>query len=135
MSTQERHPLTEPTPSPFHLVLSYLRNAADWSMARLARFLGLSDKSMISAYERGAKRLTREKLDSLVEPFVPAEAVDVLLFAHDLIFPEPREDPPSPVAFSPDERRTIHRATLAAGWTAGRIAAETVQGELTRNMK
>jgi transcriptional regulator with XRE-family HTH domain len=127
--------LTEPTPSPFHLVLSYLRNAAGWTMARLGRFLGLTDESMISAYERGVKRLTREKLDSLVEPFAPPEAVDVLLFAHDLIFPEPLEEAPSPVALSPGERRTIHRATMAAGWTAGRIAAETVWSELTRKMK
>ncbi|MEA2604408.1 MAG: hypothetical protein QOF89_5400 [Acidobacteriota bacterium] len=118
--------MPEQIPSPLSLALTYLRTSAGWSKTRLARSLGLTDESLISAYERGAKPLTREKLDSLVEPLGhPPEAVDVFLFAHGLIYPEPQEE-------APGERRTVDRAAMAAGWTAGRIAAEAVRAELIR---
>jgi tetratricopeptide (TPR) repeat protein len=129
--------LPERIPSPLDLALTYLRSAAAWSKGRLAQALGLADESSISHYERGARLLTREKLESLVAPMGhPSEAVDVLLFAHQLIFPEPRKaEPASPVALSPEEHRTVDRAAMAAGWTAGQIAAEAVRGELIRTRK
>ena len=127
--------MTAQTPTPLGLALSYLRSAAGWTQVGLARSLGLS-KETISQYERGAKHLTRERLDFLVEPLGhPPEAVDVFLFAHDLIFSESHEEAPSPVPLSPAERRTIDRAAMAAGWTAGRIAAESVRAELTRRRR
>jgi tetratricopeptide (TPR) repeat protein len=129
--------LPERTPSALSLALTFLRSAAAWSKGRLARALGHADESLLSHYERGAKLLTREKLESLVEPLGhPTEAVDVLLFAHQLIFPEPPQgEPASPVALSPEEHRACDRAAMAAGWTAGHIAAEAVRGELTRMRK
>ncbi len=122
--------------SPFGLALAYLRSAAAWSKSRLARALGLADESLISHYERGAKPLTREQLESLVEPLgYPSEAVDVLLFAHRLIFQEPLDEPSSPITLSREEHRAIDRATMAAGWTAGHVAAEEVRSELIRRGK
>lgn len=117
-------------PTPLGLALTYLRSAAGWTRAQLARALGIS-KEAISQYERGAKPLTRENLDSLVEPLAPPEAVDALLFTHGLIFPEPRKEAPSPLALSPEERQTIDRAAVVAGWTA----AEAMRSELTRTRK
>jgi transcriptional regulator with XRE-family HTH domain len=118
------------------LALSYLRSASGWSKTRLARALGLADESLISAYERGAKVLTREQLDTLVEPLGhPPEAVDVLLFAHGLIFPEPQAEAPSPVALSPEETRTVDRAAMAGGWTAGQAAARALRAELIRRKR
>jgi tetratricopeptide (TPR) repeat protein len=126
----------EHSPSPLSLTLTYLRSAALWSKVRLARFLGHADESLISAYERGAKPLTREKLDALAESLGhPPEAVDVLLFAHGLIFPAPRNEAASPVALSPEENRVADRAAMAAGSMAGRIAAGEIRSELVRRWK
>ena len=70
-------------PSPLSLALIYFRTCAGWSQDRLGLAVGHSGKSLISAYEREVKPLTREMLDSLVEPLgYPPEAVDVFLFAH-----------------------------------------------------
>jgi tetratricopeptide (TPR) repeat protein len=124
--------------SPLSLALIYLRTSASWSKTRLARALGFADESLISAYERGAKPLTREMLDFLVAPLgYPPEAVDVFLFAHSLIFPEAQEEEEatSRFALSPGERRTMDRAAMAAGWTAGRIAAAEVRAALIRRRK
>src|SRR5215210_6395223 len=134
MGTRRRRDVPEQIPTPLGLALIYLRSAAAWTQTRLAQALGLPKES-ISQYERGTKSLTREKLDSLVEPLAPPEAVDVLLFAHGLIFPEPQKEASSPVALSSEERRRIDRAAMAAGWTAGRIAAESLRVELRRRKK
>ena len=112
------------------LALTYLLEAAGWTQAELARALGLT-RGQVCAYNRGEKALSREKLDSLVAPLAPAEAVDVLLFAHDLIFPSPREATPSPVGLSSEDRRRIDQAVLAAGWAA----VEGLRIELIRRRK
>jgi transcriptional regulator with XRE-family HTH domain len=134
MGTRRRRDVPEQIPTPLGLALIWLRSAAAWTQTRLAQALGLPKES-ISQYERGTKSLTRERLDFLVEPLAPPEAVDVLLFAHGLIFPEPGKEAPSPVALTPEERRRIDRAVMAAGWTAGRIAAESLRIELSRRKK
>lgn len=123
-------------PSPLSLALTYLRSSAGWSKTRLARDLGLSDESLLSAYERGTKTLTRENLNSLVEPLGhPPEAVDVFLAAHELVYPDSQEEAPSPLALTPEERRIVDRAALAAGGAAARIAAGSVRAELIRRRK
>jgi tetratricopeptide (TPR) repeat protein len=88
--------------------------------------------TLLSRHERG-DTLTRERVDALVAPLdVAPEAVEVLLFAHRLIFPAPPEEgSSSSSALTPDERRRIDRAALAAGWTA----AEEVRAELIRRKK
>lgn len=119
--------MPEQLPNPLGLALTYLRSATGWTQTQLAQVLGIS-KEAISQYERGAKPLTRENLDSLVEPLAPPEAVDVLLMAHGLIFPKPQPKAPSPLTLSPQELQTINRAAMAAAWTAG----EAMGAELIR---
>jgi transcriptional regulator with XRE-family HTH domain len=126
----------EHSPTPLAFALICLRSAAGWSRIRLAHALGRADESLISAYERGAKSLTREKLEALLDPLGhPPEVIDVLLLAHDLIFSQSPVEALSPVALSKEERRALDRATMAAGWTAGRIAAEGIRAELIRRRK
>ena len=118
---------------PLSFALIYFRTCAGWPQDRLGQAVGHSDKSLISAYQRGVKPLTREMLDFLVEALgYSPEAVDVFLFAHGLIHPELPEEVPSRVAPSPEEHRSLDRAVMVAGWTAGRIAAERVRVELER---
>jgi transcriptional regulator with XRE-family HTH domain len=117
------------SPTRHAAALAFLRTAAGWSQKRLARFLGLGNEE-VSKFERGDKALTRETLDFLAEPFAPSEDVDLLLLAHDLIFPEPQEKDPSPVALTPEEVQSTHRAVLAGACAALRAAAESLRGEL-----
>src|SRR5215210_1461927 len=121
-------------PSPHSPALAFLRTAIGWSQKQLARFLGLGNED-ISKYERGDKALTRETLDFLAEPVAPPEAVDVLLAAYDLIFPEPLEEAPSPVAFSPEEVRAINRAAMVVASSAARSAAEDCRAGLICRIK
>jgi transcriptional regulator with XRE-family HTH domain len=123
--------MPEKTPSALGLALTFLRSARGWSKKELAEALGMGDRSLLSHYERGDE-LTREKAESLLAPLtLPPEAVEVLLFAHGLIFPEASEDAASPTALSPEERRRIDRAALGGGWTA----AEILREELSRRKK
>jgi hypothetical protein len=123
------------TPSALGLALTYLRSAVAWSKNRLAHALGLTDASLIAHYERD-KPMSREQMESLLEPLgQPPEAVDVLLFTHDLILPEPPDEPASPVASSAKERRVIDRAVMAAVCTVGQVTADEVRSELTRRRK
>jgi transcriptional regulator with XRE-family HTH domain len=123
--------MPEKTPSALGLALTFLRSARGWSKKELAQALGMGDRSLLSHYERGDE-LTREKAESLLAPLaLPPEAVEVLLFAHGLIFPEASGDAASPTALSPEERRRIDRAALGGGWTA----AEVLREELIRRKK
>jgi transcriptional regulator with XRE-family HTH domain len=114
------------------LALRYLRAESGWTKEKLASAVGISDARLILRYERGDKPLSREYLDHLVAPLGrPPEAVDALLFVHTLIAPESQEGPVSPVALSPEERTTIVRAAVTAGWTT----AEEVQRFLERRRR
>jgi transcriptional regulator with XRE-family HTH domain len=114
------------------LALRYLRAESGWTKEKLAAAVGISDARLILRYERGDKPLSREYLDHLVAPLGrPPEAVDALLFVHSLVAPESREEPASPVALSPEERTTIVRAAVTAGWTT----AEEVQRFLERRCR
>lgn len=122
------------TPSPLGLALNYLRSAAGWTKARLGRAVGHKDESLVSQYERGSKPLSREQVERLLEPLGQSpEALDVLLFAHKLIFPEAASEagPPSPLTLSPEERRMVDHAAMAAGWSA----AEQVRCDAVRRRK
>jgi len=112
------------------LVLTHLRTAAGWTRARLAQALGHRNETLLSAYERGAKPLSREMLLSLVEPMgYPPEAVDLLLMTHELIFPEPAR---ASVLLADWEREIIDRAALTAASVAAKAAAETCRTGLTK---
>ena len=98
------------------LALAYLRSKRGWSKKRLAKVLGMGDRSLLSRYERG-DQLNRERLDALVAPLgYPPEAVEVLRFADRLIS---LEEAALPEGLTAEERRRIGVAAMAAGWTAG----------------
>jgi transcriptional regulator with XRE-family HTH domain len=131
MSHSAEGKVPETTLSPWALALAYLRSASGWTKAELARALGLKDESLLSAYERGAKPLAREQLESLVEPLGHSpEALEVLLAAHELLFPAPSQEAPSPAGLSPGQVRAADRAALAAAGATGRIAAREVRSAL-----
>jgi transcriptional regulator with XRE-family HTH domain len=122
--------MLEKIPSALGLALSWLRNARGWPKMRLASALRIAD-SLLSRYERG-DALSRESLESALAPLdYPPEAVDVLLFAHRLIFHELPEEGASSLAPTPEERRGILRATLSTGLTA----AEVTYAELHRRKR
>lgn len=125
--------MAKPVPSALGLALTYLRSAAGWTRARLGQAVGHRNESAVSQYERGSKPLSRERLEQLLVPLgQPPEAVEVLSFAHDLIFPDPLDAAEaSPVQLSPEELRLIHRAAMASGWSA----AEHVRAEAIRRRK
>jgi tetratricopeptide (TPR) repeat protein len=79
--------------------------------------------------------LTRETLDYLAEPAASPEAVEFLLVAHSLIFPEPLKQSPSPVALSPEELQAIDRAALVAATSATRREAVDRRAELIRQIR
>lgn len=58
--------------SPLALALLYLRSEAGWSTRELAAALGWADDKLVRKYERGAKRLLREHLETLVAPSAAA---------------------------------------------------------------
>ncbi|HEV7506562.1 MAG TPA: hypothetical protein VGS07_16795 [Thermoanaerobaculia bacterium] len=123
--------LLDKMPSALGLALGWLRGARGWSKKRLALALGIADDSLLSRYERG-DALSRENLESVLLPLdYPPEAIDVLEFAHRLIFHVLPEEPASTLALNAEERRRIVRATLASGWTA----AEVTCAELIRRKR
>jgi tetratricopeptide (TPR) repeat protein len=116
--------LLEKIPSALGLALSWLRNARGWSKLRLALALRFTDDSLLSRYERGDV-LSRENLESVLLPLdYPPEAIDVLLFAHRLIFYVLPAEPASTLALTAEERRRIARAVLASGWTAAEVTCD-----------
>jgi tetratricopeptide (TPR) repeat protein len=115
--------MAEKTPSALGLALGYLRSKRGWTKTRLAKVLGMGDRSPLSRYERG-DQLTRERLDALIAPLgYPPEAVEVLRFADRLIS---LEEAASPEELTAEERGRIGVAAMAAGWTAGEWMYETL---------
>jgi transcriptional regulator with XRE-family HTH domain len=118
--------------SPEALALICLRSERGWSQKKLASELGFSDERQLSRYERGEKALSRENLESLAAPLgYSPEAIDTLLFAFRLAFPQAPEEAASPVAPSPEERARIARAAMTGGWA---MAAE-IGTDLTRQKR
>ena len=117
-------------PPPFGAVLRFLRFARGWAEKELAQTAGLASPSLVSAYERGQKRLTRKRLEELLALMdVGAEAIDAALLA--LQFAGPGEAGDSPIGPTEEERRTIERAAARVG----AVVTETARSELTRVVK
>ena len=96
-----------------------------------AGLLGIDEKLM-RRYESGSQALSREQLEELVGRIgQPPEAVDLLLFLHELLVPPPVDESASPVALDPEERRRILRTVLTHGWALVR----EVHAELVRRRK
>lgn len=119
-------------PPALGMALSWLRSAIGWNRPRLARGAAIT-VSHLRRLENGDRTLSRDYLDWLLAFLprrYPPEAVDVLVFAHHLIFPELVEAA-SPVSLTPEEQQKIDCAVLAAGW----IAIEELRAEAIRAKK
>lgn len=101
-------------PSALGATLRFLRFSRGWSGGDLAEAFDVSP-SLISDYEKGAKPLSRERLEGLLGPLeVPQEAIDAALLALELLNPD-EEVPPNPGDPTPEERRRIIRAAARIG--------------------
>ena len=110
--------------SPEALALIYLRSERGWPQKELAGRHGLTTYRQLSRYETGDRPLSRETLDALAASLgYSPEAVDALLFIRSLVAP-PEREAPSPVAPTAEERRRIHRAAIAAGWSTAEEVRE-----------
>jgi tetratricopeptide (TPR) repeat protein len=120
--------MTEPIPTAHGMALTFWRSKFRWTKRRLAHALGWKDHSNLSRYERGELELFRPMLLKILSCLPlddPDFAADALIFTHDLVTPEPREEPASPTSLTAAERRTMNRAVLAAGLAAaGAVRAD-----------
>jgi len=112
--------LKEAYPTVLGWVLTCCRSWFGWTKRRLADATG-KDISQITRYEQGVQELFRPMLRELLAP-LPLEdhegAVEVLEFAHQMIFPKRPEEPALPTSLTAAERRTMNRAALAAALAA-----------------
>ncbi len=121
--------MPKPRPSALGATLRFLRFANGWSEGDLARALGITPV-LISRYERGSKKLYRQRLEELLAVMgVPPEAIDGALYT--LGVGLPAEDPGSPVDPTPEERQIIDQAAAVAG----QGAAEATRAKLTANIR
>jgi transcriptional regulator with XRE-family HTH domain len=121
--------MPKPRPSALGATLRFLRFANGWSEEDLARALGIKPV-LISRYERGNKKLYRQRLEELLAVMgVPPEAIDGALYT--LGVGLPAEDPGSPVDPTPEERQIIDQAAAVAG----QGAAEATRSQLTANIR
>ncbi len=119
------------TPPAAGLALLYLRSLVAPDPKAGAALLGICDKVLLR-YERGTQKLSREQLEELVGRIGhPPEAVDFLLFTHELVAPPPPSESASPVALTPGEHRRILRTVLTYCWTLVR----ELHAELIRKRK
>jgi tetratricopeptide (TPR) repeat protein len=111
------------------LALLYLRRARGWARTRLAAQLDFADETPLTHFEQGDKPLSREHLGKLVAPLdVSPEAPDLLLWTHDLIFPEPDEEAADdPLALTPEEQRSLDRTVLVAEWSLAEDLRRTLK--------
>lgn len=103
-------------PPPLSLALKYLREAAGLSQQEMQALTGVSE-ALLGHYERGRKRLARERLDRLAEDigFGP-ESVELAVLAANGLSGGPAGVPASPAYPSPAERQVAERtAALVAG--------------------
>ncbi len=96
-----------------------------------ADLLRINEK-LLRRYEIGSQTLSREQLEELVGRIgQPPEAVDLLLFLHELVVPPSVDESASPVALTPEERQRILRTVMTHGWALVR----EVRAELVRKRK
>jgi transcriptional regulator with XRE-family HTH domain len=96
------------------LVLATIRKSRGWTGRDLETASGVSAK-MISLYERGARTLSRERLETLAGAMgFDGAAVDLFLLILRQSTEVPDEDPPSPVA--PTRTTTGASGRPPPGW-------------------
>ncbi len=119
-------------PSLYGRILQHLRCMLGIEKKELANRLGWSGESRLGRLENGREPLSREALEAIL-PHLPCapEAVDVLVFADELIAAMAHLESPSPVALSEEERWEVYRAALAAAWSV----AEALAAGLARDLR
>jgi len=126
--------LSKPIPDKHGMALVYLRSKFLWPQKLLARVLRWKSHASLSRYEQGKQKLSRPMLDTILAALPledPELAADVMVFAHELIFPERPEEPASPTSLSPEVRRALAHAATAGGLAA----TEALYRDQVRRMK
>jgi transcriptional regulator with XRE-family HTH domain len=122
------------TPLPdLSIVLTFLRSGQGWSQADLGAAAGISP-NLLNEYERGRKRLTRERLEHIVAFLgLPPEVIDATLAALAASRAAARAPRDSPEALSESARRVeavaVRIGTSVTGFARSLLSQLTVEGE------
>jgi transcriptional regulator with XRE-family HTH domain len=107
--------MPRPTPPILSLVLALIRKSRGWTGRDLEEASGVSAK-MISLYERGARTLSRERLETLAGAMgFDGAAIDFFLLLVGKSNGVTDEAPLSPVDPTPDERQLIGQLAARSG--------------------
>jgi tetratricopeptide (TPR) repeat protein len=118
-------------PPPLGLVLATLRKRRGWTGRELEAAGGLPARS-VSLYEVGKRRLTRERLETLVAVMgFGVEEIDVLLLGLGPVAEAPEAAPASPVDPTAEEARQVRQ--LAA--QLGRVAADLAGSHVLKRLR
>jgi tetratricopeptide (TPR) repeat protein/transcriptional regulator with XRE-family HTH domain len=119
------------TPPPLGLVLATLRKRRGWTGRELEAAGGLPARS-ISLYEVGKRRLTRERLETLVRAMgFGVEEIDSLLLNFDPAAEAPEAAPASPVDPTAEEARQGRQLSSQLG----RVAADLAWNHLLKRLR
>src|SRR5947199_441656 len=115
------------------IVLTFLRLGQGWSQADLGETSGISP-NLINEYERGRKRLSRERLERLIAYLgLPREVIDATLAnlaANRAAARAPRDSPDAPAeAARHVEALAIRFGTAMTGFVRATLRELTVEGE------
>jgi transcriptional regulator with XRE-family HTH domain/tetratricopeptide (TPR) repeat protein len=115
------------------IVLTFLRSGQGWSQADLGTAAGIPP-TLINEYERGRKRLSRERLEHLVAFLgLPPEAIDATLAAlaaNRASARAPRDSPESPAETARRvEALAVRVGTAMTGFARATLSQLTVEGE------
>ncbi|PYQ62700.1 MAG: hypothetical protein DMF53_12370 [Acidobacteria bacterium] len=118
------------------IVLTFLRSGQGWSQAELGEAAGISP-NLINEYERGRKRLSRERLEHLIAYLgLPPEVIDATLAALAANRARARAPRDSPDAPSEEAHRvedlSIRIGTAVTGFVRTALWELTVEGEALR---
>ncbi len=118
-------------PPPLGLVLATLRKRRGWTGRELEAASGLPARS-VSLYEVGERRLTRERLETLVAAMgFGVEEIDFLLLGFGPAAEAPEAAPASPVDPTAEEARQVRQ--LAA--QLGRVAADLTGSHVLKRLR
>jgi tetratricopeptide (TPR) repeat protein len=122
--------MPRPAPPPLSLVLATLRKSRGWTGHDLAAASGTSAK-MISLYERGARKLSRGRLETLVGAMgFDGAAIDLFLLSVNWNAEATEAAPRSPVDPTPDDLRWVRQLAARLGVTAMDATEEHMLGRL-----
>jgi transcriptional regulator with XRE-family HTH domain len=115
------------------IVLTFLRSGEGWSQADLGAAAGISP-NLLNEYERGRKRLSRERLEHIVAYLgLPPEVIDATLAtlaANRAAIRAPRDSPEAPGETARQvEALAVRFGTALTGFVRSSLSQLTVEGE------